>query len=92
MWASPPLTRGRQATARAGKRASSTKLPAGSQLLIKSPWNPGQLTSARRVAARDQLPRGDTPQGNQVARTGEVIRCNPPPQPGESALAKHLVT
>ena len=59
---------------------------------MTSPWNPGRLTSARRVAARDQLPRGDTPQGNQVARTGEVIRCNPPPQPGESALAKHLVT
>ena len=40
--------------------ASSSKLRAGSQLLTKSSWNPGRLTSARRVAARDQLPRGDT--------------------------------
>ena len=39
--------------------ASSTKLRAGSQLLTKSSWDPGWLTSARRVAARDQLSRGD---------------------------------
>ena len=30
------------------------------QWLIKSSWDPGQLTSTRRVAVRDQLPRGDT--------------------------------
>ena len=29
-------------------------------LLTKSSWDHGRLTSARRVAARDQLPRGDT--------------------------------
>jgi len=60
--------RGRRATARArrgGKildpeMASSTKLWAGSQLLTKSSWDPGWLTSARRVIAWDELPRGDT--------------------------------
>ena len=40
--------------------ASSTKLRASSQLLTKSSWGPGWLTSARRVTGRDQLPRGDT--------------------------------
>ena len=64
--------------------ASSTKLRAGSPLLAMSSWNPGGLTSARRVAARDQLPRGDTRHtrdgtliahpGNRVAGKGEVIR------------------
>ena len=60
--------RGTQVTARARRRgatsapqmASSTKLLAGSQLLTKSSWDPGQLTSARRIAAKDQIPRGDT--------------------------------
>ena len=66
----------------------------------KSSWDPGQLTSAGRVAARDQLPRGDTRHtwdstsavhpGNQAAGTGEVIRHIA--SPGESALTKHLVT
>ena len=40
----------------APETASSTKLRAGSQLLIKSPWDPGLLTSTRKVAARDQIP------------------------------------
>ena len=31
-------------------------------MLTKSSWDPGQLTSTRRVAARGQLPRGDTPE------------------------------
>ena len=56
--------RGRPATARARRQgtisapemASSTKLQAGSQLLMKSSWDPGLLTSARRVVARDQTP------------------------------------
>ena len=62
--------RGRLATARAGRQgvvtisapepASSTKLWAGSQLLTTDSWDPGWLTSARRVAAWDQLSRGDT--------------------------------
>ena len=60
--------RGRQATARARRlransapeMAYSTKLQAGSQLLTKSSWDPGWLTSARRVAARDQFSRRDT--------------------------------
>ena len=108
-----PIPRQRQggkwATARAGRRganlapemASSTKLRAGSQLLTKSSWDPGWLTSTRRVAARDHLPRRDaqhtwdgTPAahlGNRAAGMGEVIRCTVPP--GESALlTKHLVT
>ena len=81
------------------REAFSTKLRAGSQLLTKSSWDPGQLTSARRVAARDQLPRGDTRHtwdgapaahpGKWAARTGEVIRRTTPP--GESALTKHPV-
>ena len=53
--------------------ASSTKLQAGSWLLNKSSWDPGQLTSARRVASRDQLPRGDTQHtwdGTPVAHPG----------------------
>ena len=68
--------------------ASSNKLWAGSQLLTKTSWDPGRLTSTRRVAARDQLPRRDTQHtwegpptahpGNQVAGMGEVIRCTPP--------------
>ena len=59
--------------------ASSTKLQAGSQLLTESSWDPGRLTSARRVAGRGQLPRRDTQHtwdgaptahpGNRVAGT-----------------------
>ena len=76
----------RWATARAGRQgansalemASSTKLQAGSQFLTKSSWDPGWLTSARRVTARDQLPRGNkwhTWDGAPTApRTREVIR------------------
>ena len=71
--------------------ASSTKLWAGSwlQLLTKSSWDPEQLMSAKRVAAWDQLPRGDTQHtwdsaltahpGNWVARTGKVIKIHGPP-------------
>ena len=44
----------------APETASSTKLRAGSQLLTKTSWDSGQLTSTGMVAARDQLPRGDT--------------------------------
>ena len=53
-------------------------------MLTKSSWDPGWLTSTRRVTARDQLPRADTQHtsdstpvahpGNQAAGTGEVIR------------------
>ena len=84
--------RGRRATARAGRQgairtpesASSTKLWAGFQLLTRSSWDPGLLTSARRVAVRDQLMRGDTWRtwddallahpGTQGAGNGEVVR------------------
>ena len=55
-----------------------------SQLPTKSFWDPGWLTSARRVALRDQLPRGDTQHsrdgtpaahpGKQANRTREVIK------------------
>ena len=89
--------RGGRAAARAGRQgailapemASSTKLGAGSQLLTKSSWDPGQLTSTRRVAARDQLPREDTRHtwdsaltahpGNQASGIGEVIKMRCPP-------------
>ena len=89
---SPAGGRGKRMTARARRRraistpemASSTKLWAGSQLLTKPSWDPGWLTSTRRVAVRDQLPRGDTGHtwdsallvhsGNPGAGTGEVIR------------------
>ena len=91
-------TRGRGANS-SPETASSTKLRAGSQLLTKSSWDPGQLISARRVAVRDQLPRGDTwhtwdsslaaHPGNRVAGTGEVIKTHHPP--GECTLDKHLV-
>ena len=57
-------------------------------LLTKTPWNSGWSTSARKVAARDQLPRGDTQHTwkgapivhpeNQAAGTGEVISCSLP--------------
>ena len=39
----------RQGAISAPETASSTKLRAGSQLLTKSSWHPGQLTSTRRV-------------------------------------------
>jgi len=44
----------------APEMASSTTLWVGSQLWTKSSWDPWQLTSSGRVAARDLLPRGDT--------------------------------
>ena len=69
------------------KGAPSTKLRAGSQLLTKTSWYSGWLTSTGRVTARDQLPRRDTLDtwgrtsmahpGNQAAGTGEAIRCTP---------------
>ena len=70
---------GRRATARAGRQgansapeaASPTKLQAGSQLLTKSSQDPGRLTSARRVAARDQSP--DETYGTPGTRS----RCAP---------------
>ena len=57
--------------------ASSTKLWAGSQLLTMSSWDPGWLTSARRVAAWDQLPRGDTWHTREPERLGlrRWLRC-----------------
>ena len=68
----------------APETASPTKLWAGTQLLTESSWDPGRLTSAGRVAVRDQLPRGDArhtwvgtpvaPLGSWAAGTGEAIR------------------
>ena len=67
--------------------ASFTKLWADSQLLTKYSWNPERFTSARRVAAWDQLPR-DTWHtwdgaltvhlGNWAARTRDVIKTHTP--------------
>ena len=76
----------RRVTARAGRQganlapemASSTKLWAGPQLLTKSSWDPGQLTSTRRAAVRDELPRGGIRHtwggAPAAAGTGEAIR------------------
>ena len=70
--------------------ASSTKLLAGSQLLTKSSWDPGWLICARRAAAWDQLPKGDTlltwdsvlmaHLGNWVSGTREVNKMHYPPE------------
>ena len=76
---------GRQGAAliSAPEMVSSTKLWAGSQLLTTSSWDPGWLTSTRRVTASDQLPRGDTGHlrqcshgepGKPSGRMREVIR------------------
>ena len=69
-------------------------------LLTKSSWDSGQLTSARRVTARDQLPRRDTRhtwEGTPVvhpekwmAGMWEAIRRTA--HLGVTALTKHLVT
>ena len=71
------------------RSAFSTKLWAGSQLLTMSSWDTGQLSSARRVAAWDQLPRGDTwhtwdgallaHPGNWVVGTRGLIKMHSPP-------------
>ena len=73
----------------APEMASSTNLWAGSQLLTMSSWNPGWLTSTKRVTAWDQLPRGDTchtgdsalveHMGYRSAGTGLVIKMHGPP-------------
>ena len=83
----------------APEKASSTKQQAGSELLTKPPWDPGWLTSAGRVAARDQLPRGEhsTPEMVLPLCTRELSIRDPggdkTPRPtwGESA-AKHQAT
>ena len=69
------------------RETSSTKLQAGFQLLTKTCWDSGQLTSTGRVAARDQLLRRDiwhswdgrarSHPGSREAGTREVIRCIP---------------
>ena len=84
----PRRERGRWAAVRARRQgASSTRQWAGSQLLTKSSWGPGRLTSARRAAARDHFPRDtqDTWQGalavhpgNQVSGAGEVTKMHRP--------------
>ena len=81
----------RQGTASisAPETTSSTTLWAGSQLLTTSSWNPGWLTSARKVTAWDQLSRGDPwhtwdcalmeHPGNWAMGTGEVTKIHGPP-------------
>ena len=66
----------RRWAARAGKRQTwpqrGSLYQAGTQSLTKTPWDSGWLTSARRVAARDQLPRRD------IGHTGDGhTRCHP---------------
>ena len=90
---------GRCVTARAGRqRAAPISAPETSILhqnvsrlsvAPTSSWDPGQLTSARGLAAWDQLPRGDTwhtwggalpaHPWEQAARTGEAIKMQGPP-------------
>ena len=62
LWTSPSPARDREAgwvqpepeRDNLGPReASSTKLQGGSQSLTKTSWDPGRLTSAGRVTARD---------------------------------------
>ena len=70
LWTGPPLLEaerqagGSQSHKSRGnlspRNTSSAKLLGRSQLLTKSSWDTGWLTSARRVIARDQLLRGDT--------------------------------
>ena len=81
----------RRWAARAGKRQTwpqrGSLYQAGTQSLTKTPWDSGWLTSARRVAARDQLPRRDIGHtgeghthchpGHRVPGTREVIRQSP---------------
>ena len=90
---------GSQGANSAPEMASSTKLRVGSQLPTKSSWNPIWMTSARRVVARDQLPEethGTPEQHSRCAPRkpsswdGGGDKTSPPPQSGESALAKHL--
>ena len=65
----------------APEMAFATKLRAGSQLLTKPSWDPGQLTSTWRVAARDQRRhtahlrrRSCCAPGNRATGTAEEIR------------------
>ena len=69
LWTGPSPTRDREAGRKSQSRkganldpetASSAKLPAGSQLLIRTSWDSGWLTFTGRVVARDQLPKRDT--------------------------------
>ena len=67
--------------------ASSTKLWAGSQLLTTSSWDPGWLTSARRVAAWDQLLRRDT----RHTWDGVLVASWETEQPGLGRWLRHTV-
>ena len=48
-----PARAGRKGANSAPEMTSPPKLRTGSQSLTKSSWDPGRLTSVRRVAARD---------------------------------------
>jgi len=64
----PPPEAGKQAGCSQSQKAANsasemafpTKLQTDFWLLTKTSWDSGWLTSAGRVAARDQLPRRDT--------------------------------
>ena len=97
--------RGRRVTAKAVRRqgaisapemASSTKLQAGSQLLIKSSWDPAWLTSSRRVAADISSPKEKhgppervfplhTQEPERRDREGDETHHTGPPGPGKGA-------
>ena len=105
LWTGPSPARDRQVrTARAGggNRSPREASPNCKQasLLTKTSRDSGPLTSAGRVAARDQLPRSDTQHTwegapivhpeNWAGETQEAIKRSL--QLGMTLLAKHLVT
>ena len=63
----------------APEMASPTKLRIGFRFLTKTSWDSRLLTFARRVAARDQLPRRDTWHTGDgcTAATQETKRLGP---------------
>ena len=66
--------------------ASSTKLWAGSQLLTTSSWNLGWLTSARRDAVWDQLPRDTRHTWDSVLATSQETE-----RPGLGRWLRHTI-
>ena len=79
--------------------ASPTKLRTGFQFLTKTSWDSGRLTSTKRVAARDHSPEEThstlemgAPIATQETEWLELGGDKTHSPPGETVLAKHLVT
>ena len=87
LWTAPSPARGREAGGRqtdkkgtisAPEMASSTKLHAASQLLTKTSWDSGWLTSTEGRSQRSAPQKThSTPETNQVAGMEAAIRCTP---------------